>query len=214
MSTTTNTGRSDRRRHERGRRLLGRAGVLRARLASWRANRRADAAQLELTIGKHRWLSADACISVIDGAALVQIDTSALDPARRCRVYVNDGPVYDAIPDDGDHDIDQLSDYLAELRREEAAHLTQAAAARNRTPDLHEWTYEDAEPTDLGRDWPLITLDQVVRWGGTALTEDEIERLVAAIPNSSIPDAIGEIVATITNDDQDQDAPPALPPDN
>ncbi|UGT58855.1 hypothetical protein [Nocardia asteroides] len=180
--------------------LRRRTAALRTRLASWRAHRDTPA-QLELTVAEQRWLSVDVGISTIDGAALVQIDTIALDPARRCRVYVNDGPVYDAVPDEADHDTDHLAAYLDELRRQELINLTRAsAAARAQRPDLPQWPYENADPADTGRDWPLITLDQIVRWGGTALTEDEIDRLVAAIPKSSIPDAIADIVAAITAD--------------
>lgn len=199
-STSTSTDRSAS-RHRAGRGLRRCTAALRTGLASWRAHRHTPA-QLELTVAEQRWLSVDAWISTIDGAALVQIDTSALDPARRCRVYVNDGPVYDAVPDEADHDTDHLAAYLDELRRQELINLTRAsAAARAQRPDLPEWPYNNADPADTGRDWPLITLDQIVRWGGTALTEDEIDRLVAAIPKSSIPDAIADIVAAITADD-------------
>ncbi|MFI8977512.1 hypothetical protein ACIGO9_31850 [Nocardia asteroides] len=190
-----------RRRRDRARR---RAGALRARLASWRSNHRTAPAQLELTVGEHRWLNIEACVSTIDGAAVVEIDTIALDSARRCRVYVNDGPVYNAVPDDGDHDTVHLAPYLEELRRQELISLNQAAAAaRIRVTDLPEWRYEEVAPADIGRDWPLITLDEVRRWSGTMLTEDEIDRLIAAIPNSAIPEVIGDLVAAITARDAD-----------
>ncbi|MEV0684774.1 hypothetical protein AB0I35_13005 [Nocardia sp. NPDC050378] len=200
MSITGTNHAGHRRRGARVRELRGR-GIALARLVSWCTSYRTDPASLELTVAGQQWLHAYAAISVIDGAALVEIDTSALDPARRCRVYVNGGPVFDARPDSGDHDVEHLADYLAELRAQELANLTRAGAAtRMKTRDLPEWPHQEVSAADIGRDWPLVTLDQVVRWGGTTLTENELDRLVAAIPQSSIPDAInaivGEIVAT------------------
>ncbi|MBF6173603.1 hypothetical protein [Nocardia blacklockiae] len=56
-------------------------------------------------------------LSTDDGATVVEIDTLALDTARRCRVYVNTRPVYDARPETGDHDTEHLGGYLAELLR-------------------------------------------------------------------------------------------------
>ncbi|MFF2088559.1 hypothetical protein ACFVVM_32650 [Nocardia sp. NPDC058176] len=194
--------------HRGARGLRARAGSLRVGLTGWRGRRRTAGAELELAVADQWWISVDACISTIDGAALVHVDTSALDPSRRCRVTVNDGAVYDAIPDEADHNLDQVADYLAELRRQEVSDLTRAgAAARVQAPDLPEWPYVNVDPDDLGRDWPLITLDQIVRWGGTVLTEDEIDRVVAAIPKSPIPDAIADIVAAITAQDPSEDEP-------
>ncbi|WP_280378343.1 hypothetical protein [Nocardia wallacei] len=67
--------------------------------------------------------SVSAYVSDDDSAAVVEVDTSALDAARRCRVYVNTRPIYDARPDIGDHDTELLGGYLAELRHaQRAAH--------------------------------------------------------------------------------------------
>ncbi|MBF6477168.1 hypothetical protein [Nocardia cyriacigeorgica] len=152
-------------------------------------------------MAEQRWLRVDAWISTIDGAAVVQVDTSALDQARRCRVYVNDGAVYDAVPSGADHDTGRLADDLTELGRGERVNLARGlAAARTRRPDLPEWPYHDVGADDLGRVWPLITVDQIAHWAGTALTGDEIDRVARAIPKSSIPKAIGDIVAAITAD--------------
>lgn len=41
----------------------------------------------------------------------------------------------------------------------------------------------------------LLTNKQLVAWAGRTLTAAEIERLTAAIPNSSIPEAVSTIVA-------------------
>ncbi|MGW5441561.1 hypothetical protein [Nocardia asteroides] len=116
-----------------------RTGRLRARLARWRADRRPASASLDLVVAGQRWLAVDAWVSMIDGAVVVEIDTSALKPDRRCRVRVNDGPVFDAVPDSGDHDIEHLADYLTELSHQE--HLAGARAAETRQteqPDLPE----------------------------------------------------------------------------
>lgn len=40
----------------------------------------------------------------------------------------------------------------------------------------------------------LISRDQAEEWAGVRLTDEQLERLAAAIPNSSIPDAIATIV--------------------
>ncbi|MEV0759551.1 hypothetical protein [Nocardia sp. NPDC050435] len=58
--------------------------------------------------------------SDLDGTLLVQIDT--LGP-ERVRVNVNDGAVYDAAPDEGDHHFDLVGDYFNEL----TARFTQVA---------------------------------------------------------------------------------------
>lgn len=42
-----------------------------------------------------------------------------------------------------------------------------------------------------------VTRDQLAQWAGGELTADELSRLLEAIPNSSIPDAVGEIMASI-----------------
>ena len=41
-----------------------------------------------------------------------------------------------------------------------------------------------------------LTYEQLAAWAGRDLSEEEIERLDEAIPNSSIPDAINTIVAS------------------
>ncbi len=38
-----------------------------------------------------------------------------------------------------------------------------------------------------------ITREQLERWAGRPLTEVEVDRLTACVPNSSVPEAIGEI---------------------
>lgn len=40
----------------------------------------------------------------------------------------------------------------------------------------------------------LISSDQASAWAGRTLTAEDLERLDACIPNSSIPEAIGDIV--------------------
>lgn len=45
-----------------------------------------------------------------------------------------------------------------------------------------------------------ITREQIECWAGRRLSDDEIARLDDCIPNSSIPDAIGEIVAQFERD--------------
>ncbi|MFI9507244.1 hypothetical protein [Nocardia sp. NPDC052566] len=47
---------------------------------------------------------------------------------------------------------------------------------------------------------PLVTLEQVVRWGGARLTPDELARLRDRIPTSSIPDSISSLVGEIVDD--------------
>lgn len=42
----------------------------------------------------------------------------------------------------------------------------------------------------------LVTREQAESWAGRALSGDELERLSDAIPNSSIPDAVGTIVSS------------------
>ncbi len=55
-------------------------------------------ARLDLAV-EDGTLIVTAGISDADGAVVVQVDTYGLDPERRCRVYVNSGPVFDAIPE-------------------------------------------------------------------------------------------------------------------
>jgi len=45
-----------------------------------------------------------------------------------------------------------------------------------------------------------ITREQVEAWAGRALTDEEIADLDVAIPNSSIPEAIGEIVNALARE--------------
>lgn len=47
-----------------------------------------------------------------------------------------------------------------------------------------------------------ITREQIERWTRRTLTDDEIARLLAAIPNSSIPEAIADIVTQFEHDPQ------------
>lgn len=47
----------------------------------------------------------------------------------------------------------------------------------------------------------LITREQLESWAGRPLDEDDLDRLDDAIPNSSVPDAIGEIVAGMDSKD-------------
>ncbi|MFB7837814.1 hypothetical protein ACWIGW_44765 [Nocardia brasiliensis] len=42
--------------------------------------------------------------------------------------------------------------------------------------------------------WQLITREQAESWAGRPLSDEEMDRLDDAIPNSSIPEAIGAIV--------------------
>ena len=51
-----------------------------------------------------------------------------------------------------------------------------------------------------GRPTVIITREQIECWAGRTLTDDEISRLDDCIPNSSIPDAIADIVAGITTE--------------
>ncbi len=46
---------------------------------------------------------------------------------------------------------------------------------------------------------PLISYEQIEHWTGRRLDAEQWERLDEAIPNSSIPDAIGTIVETIAS---------------
>jgi hypothetical protein len=47
----------------------------------------------------------------------------------------------------------------------------------------------------------LITREQLECWAGRALTDVDLSELDEAIPNSAIPDAIGEIVASMDSRD-------------
>lgn len=47
--------------------------------------------------------------------------------------------------------------------------------------------------------WQLITRAQAESWAGRPLSDEEMDRLDNAIPNSSIPDAINAIVANFNN---------------
>lgn len=53
-----------------------------------------------------------------------------------------------------------------------------------------------------------ITDTQLEQWAGRVLTPEEIDRLAAAIPYSSIPDAIGTIVAEFDDETGDDDLRP------
>lgn len=46
----------------------------------------------------------------------------------------------------------------------------------------------------------VLTREQLEAWAGRTLTDDQIERLDNAIPNSSIPEAIAEIMSAIVSD--------------
>ena len=48
-----------------------------------------------------------------------------------------------------------------------------------------------------------ITREQLEAWAGCELTDEEIDAIDDAIPNSSIPNAINEIAAAISNVDTD-----------
>lgn len=52
-----------------------------------------------------------------DGAIVFFLDTVEMDSNRRLRVNVNDGPVFSARPEYGDHDFDYVRDYHDELNR-------------------------------------------------------------------------------------------------
>ncbi|OBF67493.1 hypothetical protein A9X06_04890 [Mycobacterium sp. 852002-51759_SCH5129042] len=54
------------------------------------------------------------------------------------------------------------------------------------------------QPTD--KPAPLLTLDQVVQWGGSRLSPGEVERLRKRIPTCSIRDVISELVGTIVDE--------------
>ncbi len=47
-----------------------------------------------------------------------------------------------------------------------------------------------------GRLTVQITRDQLESWAGRELTDEEVDRLDDCIPNSSIPEAIGEIAGS------------------
>ncbi|WIM95791.1 hypothetical protein ACTOB_007925 [Actinoplanes oblitus] len=49
-----------------------------------------------------------------------------------------------------------------------------------------------------------ITREQVECWAGRTLTDDEVYVLDGCIPNSSIPDAVGDIVASFPEDSDDE----------
>jgi hypothetical protein len=51
----------------------------------------------------------------------------------------------------------------------------------------------------------VITREQIECWAGRALTDDEITRLDDCLPNSSIPDAIGDIVAGLPTEGSDSE---------
>ena len=52
----------------------------------------------------------------------------------------------------------------------------------------------DARPT------VIITRDQIECWAGRELTDDEVSTLDDCIPQSSIPDAVGDIVASFAKE--------------
>lgn len=72
---------------------------------------------LELHDGEDQLLTVTAHVSSRDGAAVVEIDTAALGTGRECRVFVNDGPIFAANPDTGNHDTDRLAEYTETLLR-------------------------------------------------------------------------------------------------
>jgi hypothetical protein len=47
-----------------------------------------------------------------------------------------------------------------------------------------------------------LTYEQLAAWAGRELSDDEVERLDEAIPNSSIPEAIGTIVESFDEEDE------------
>ena len=50
-----------------------------------------------------------------------------------------------------------------------------------------------------------LTREQLESWAGCFLTDDQIDRLDEAVPNSSIPEAIGTIVGSMTDDEDDEE---------
>ena len=55
--------------------------------------------------------------------------------------------------------------------------------------------------TGDGRPTVIITPEQIECWAGRPLTDDEVSRLDDCIPNSSIPDAVADIVASVADED-------------
>lgn len=59
----------------------------------------------------------------------------------------------------------------------------------------------------------LIDRDQAARWAGRPLSDEDLERLAKALPGSTVPEAIGDIVASfITSgpDDEQSDSTPVM----
>ncbi|KXO99070.1 hypothetical protein AXK58_24255 [Tsukamurella tyrosinosolvens] len=52
-----------------------------------------------------------------DGAIVFFLNTDEMSSDRPLRVNVNDGPVFSARPEHGDHDFDYVGEYLSELNR-------------------------------------------------------------------------------------------------
>jgi hypothetical protein len=48
-----------------------------------------------------------------------------------------------------------------------------------------------------------ITRDQLEAWAGRSLTDEMVDAIDDCIPNSTIPDAIGEIAAAVTWDEEE-----------
>lgn len=57
----------------------------------------------------------------------------------------------------------------------------------------HEGHVHGAEIIDVDAVTPVVTREQLEQWVGSKLTDREVRRLVAAIPNSSVPEAIATI---------------------
>ncbi|HET6286479.1 MAG TPA: hypothetical protein VFG15_06980 [Amycolatopsis sp.] len=95
------------------------------------------------------------------------------------------------------------------------AHLAQVGPGLLQAPEaVHVW--ELAATLALHRLSPPastpITVPQMEAWAGRPLSSEDLDRLDEAIPHSSIPDAISEIVDALGDDDAD--SPDGnLPPD-
>mgnify|MGYP006926216521 CR=1 FL=1 len=118
---------------------------------------------------EHDGATAQLMTSEIDGALLVQIDTSGMEPGRKVRVALNDGEVYDGDPE-ADKTIDQAlqqaartgGGYAPKLRatmaiyravQEQIERMSAGLVAqvvRERYPDAR---YVILEPSDQGDYW-------------------------------------------------------------
>lgn len=57
---------------------------------------------------------------------------------------------------------------------------------------------ERATDSDIAQETPLIlSRDLIEEWAGARLTPCDMERLTNALPHSSVPDAVGEVMAGI-----------------